>query len=88
MVVIYMGLVGKICMLPLLGEIKKLKSRLYNNPELAGRQIFEFIIATQHPEAIEYITTLLDDYHKISEKNSSSYYSKLVSSIDDVGGID
>jgi len=55
-----MGLVEKICMLPIVKEIKKLKSRLFNNPELCARQIYEFL-REQPFETRKYIQTYVID---------------------------
>jgi hypothetical protein len=89
-----MGLVGKICMFPLVRELKKLKSRLFNDPELAAGQIYEFVLATQPPKVIEYVQRLFYNHQSVSEKHPSLIEEKLADSYSkpispfDASGID
>jgi hypothetical protein len=59
-IIFYMGLVRKICILPLAGKIKKLKSRLFNDPELRARQIEQFL-REQPFEVRKYVQAYTDD---------------------------
>jgi hypothetical protein len=55
-----MGLLEKIGVFPILIELKKLKSRLFNNPELRARAIYEFC-REQPLETRKYLQTYVFD---------------------------
>lgn len=55
-----MGLVERLNCMLFVKEIKKLKQRLFNNPELRARQLYEFLRA-QSPEVIEYLQAYITD---------------------------
>lgn len=70
--------------------LRKLKKRLFHDPELAARQIYEFVITTQSPEVVSYFKRLLYNHQSVNEKDSllieekpAGVYSKFISPLDD-----
>ncbi len=72
----------------ILGNLKK---RLFNNPEICARQIYESVIVTQPPEVIEYLKRLIYNHQSVSRKESplveekpADSYSRFTSSLDNL----
>ncbi len=71
----------------ILGNLKK---RLFNNPEICARQIYESVIVTQPPEVIEYLKRLIYNHQSARGKESplveekSDSYSRFTSSLDNL----